>query len=68
MVHERLVARLLVVEFCLGQGEGVRVLVGNLAVEQQGVARIERREGVEVAHFLWMGLLVTSWYLWRKRR
>lgn len=55
MVDERLVACLVVVQFCLCQGESVRVLVRDLAVEQQGVAGVERCERVEVAHFLCWG-------------
>lgn len=43
---------LLGVELCLGHGKVVRVGMGDLAVQQQGVAGVERSEVVEVAHFL----------------
>ncbi|KAL2284534.1 hypothetical protein FJTKL_08905 [Diaporthe vaccinii] len=47
---------LLGVELCLGHGKVVRVGMGDLAVQQQGVAGVERSEVVEVAHFLYSRL------------
>lgn len=57
MVHKGLVAGLLLVELCLGQGESIGVLVRDLAIEQKGVARIQRCKSIEVAHFLCSRLL-----------
>lgn len=52
VVRQGLVAGILGVEVGFGQRERVRILVGNLAVQQERVAGIERCEVVEVAHFL----------------